>query len=265
MLHNDSSAPGTSQRPAPLVQPGGVQLRAAGAAGGAVDGADDGVRADGQPHQGRAIGVEEQVRDRRLLTRTGRQSVAVEEHHAAGVAGLVQHRQGGYGSTAGVTDQYRLGQVQRLDERVELPRLMSDVEGRDALGVAPAVDVDGINPMPLRGQKRREVLPGVRRLDEAVHQHDRRPTRAPLAVAGRHVTGLYVHQPCRNRVTRIRRGVVHGGQERARDEGDRDRLRDPAQPPPPPTPVRDQRRGDLDGRRGHIHSPDDSRPLTFKP
>src|SRR5690348_15829772 len=90
-------------------------------------------------------------------------------------------------------------------------------------------------------QDRGEALPGVGRLGGTVHEHNRRTTGAPDAVARVQVAGLHVLESGR------RSGAPRGGQvvdEREGPDGDDegedgDRYAAEATPPPGTAPFRD--------------------------
>src|SRR6478752_1263252 len=132
-----------------------------------------------------------------------------------------------------VTDDDRLRQPERLAERLYLVAPVLQRPWPAALGVAEPVEVERVDAVALREQ-RRNLLPHERRLEKAPDQDDRRAARSPLAVRGA-VDRLAVPELA-DRHARVRRGGVadHRG-ERQRDDEAEQRVEDPANHPHAPT------------------------------
>ena len=144
-----------------------------------------------EPDGGGRVGVDEQAVDPAGPDAV-RGAVAVHEHDPAHRGGLQPGEVGDDRGAARVPHEHRDGavgrrQVQRREEGPKLLRVARQGVRPAPLGVPETTDVDGVDPVALRRQPRAGQVPHPRGLEEAVHEHDRRPGRAPLLVVGHEI------------------------------------------------------------------------------
>ena len=107
-------------------------------------------------------------------------------------------------------------------------------EGGYLLAVAPAVQIQRVDPVARRRQPGGGVLPGVGGLNETVDEHDWGARRTPLPEAGAEVPGPDVGEARRDGHRFPGHRVVAEREDRAHDDQDCDAERDPPKPPSPP-------------------------------